>query len=316
MEVLIPFGKSKNGSLVFIDEVTSGLACDCVCISCGMALSAFFFQNGIRRDHFKHAPKVNSKDKPCDISPKRAIFWLCREIILDNTEIELPNYAVDHAFEESSEVIPIVEAKTHNYQSNITLNPSNESELSELAILHTNECDITLVVTFHDETSQYRVNTGQKSAVIEIDISDFKEYIEGLKNSYRLNVEQRLLNDLSIKKWLYHPAKIERITHYYRSKNQKKKLAEKAEYLKTLNEQEYTTEYNPISGMNFSNYRHDTKKSNAYITELNASPKRYEKRWFRCPFCQNIWAQSTEHVSYSVEKIECTACTRMVHISN
>ena len=50
MEVLIPFGKSKNGSLVFIDEVTSGLACDCVCISCGMALSAFFFQNGIRRE--------------------------------------------------------------------------------------------------------------------------------------------------------------------------------------------------------------------------------------------------------------------------
>jgi hypothetical protein len=142
-----------------------------------MPLSAFFYPKGTRRNHFKHAPKVNSKDKPCDISFKRALFWLCREIILDNTEIKLPSYFINPTIDNTDEVVLITETKTYSYHSDITFNPSNESEQSELATLHSDSYNIVLVLTFPDDNPSFRATLGCKEAIIEIDISDFREYV-------------------------------------------------------------------------------------------------------------------------------------------
>lgn len=65
--VLIPFAKDiKTKQYVGIDEVPNGLACNCVCISCGMRLEAR--QGDEREHHFKHKNKAK---KECKIS-----YWV------------------------------------------------------------------------------------------------------------------------------------------------------------------------------------------------------------------------------------------------
>ncbi|ASD66561.1 hypothetical protein [Pseudoalteromonas piscicida] len=320
MEVLIPFAKDKNGSLAFVDEVESGLECNCFCISCDMPLSAHKYKTNIRRDHFKHAPKVNSKDKPCEISYKRAIFWLCRNILATNSSIHLPRYVGYPNSDKSDEGVLITEEKVYEYQSKVTLNPAIESAQNEIAILHTNDFDITLVLTLESSTYQFSSTYNQKSAIVVVDVEDFRKYVEGKVNSYREQVESELLEKLSIKHWHYHPQQTQRFTEFYRSKNQKIQLAKKEQAQRKWEEQQQLAEeieplYDPVYGFQ-QNPRYKRKLTRAFreIIDLNPAPKQYETRWFRCPSCFHVWSRSSEDVPYSKKLTECSHCTSPVKI--
>ncbi|MBE0379668.1 hypothetical protein [Pseudoalteromonas prydzensis] len=320
MEILIPFAKDKNGSLAFVDEVESGLECNCFCISCDMPLSAHKYKTNIRRDHFKHAPKVNSEDKPCEISYKRAIFWLCRNILATNSSIHLPRYVGFPNSDKSDEGVLLTEEKVYEYQSQITLNPAIESAQNEIAILHTNDFDITLVLTLESSSYQFSSTYNQKSAIVVVDVKDFRKYVEGKVNGYREQVESELLEKQSIKHWHYYPQQTQRFTEFYRSKNQKIQLAKKEQAQLKWEEQQQLAEeiepvYDPVYGFQ-QNPRYKRKPTRAFreIIDLNPAPKQYEKRWFRCGYCTNIWQRSSTDVPYSVDETPCPSCDHLIII--
>lgn len=92
-EVLIPYAKLiDDGRLVTIDEVESGLACNCICDGCGAPMVARKGQE--KAHHFGHAPKSANEDKPCTFNFKRGCFWLIRQILEESVgcEIALPDY--------------------------------------------------------------------------------------------------------------------------------------------------------------------------------------------------------------------------------
>lgn len=320
VEILIPFAKDKNGSLAFVDEVESGLECNCFCISCDMPLSAHKYKTNIRRDHFKHAPKVNSEDKPCEISYKRAIFWLCRNILATNSSIHLPRYVGFPNSDKSDEGVLLTEEKVYEYQSQITLNPAIESAQNEIAILHTNDFDITLVLTLESSSYQFSSTYNQKSAIVVVDVKDFRKYVEGKVNGYREQVESELLEKQSIKHWHYYPQQTQRFTEFYRSKNQKIQLAKKEQAQLKWEEQQQLAEeiepvYDPVYGFQ-QNPRYKRKPTRAFreIIDLNPAPKQYEKRWFRCGYCTNIWQRSSTDVPYSVDETPCPSCDHLIII--
>ncbi len=285
-----------------------------------MPLSAHKYKTNIRRDHFKHAPKVNSKDKPCEISYKRAIFWLCRNILATNSSIHLPRYVGYPNSDKSDEGVLITEEKVYDYQSKVTLNPAIESAQNEIAILHTNDLDITLVLTLESSSYQFSSTYNQKSAIVVVDVKDFRKYVEGKVNGYREQVESELLEKQSIKHWHYHPQQTQRFTEFYRSKNQKIQLTKKEQAQLKWEEQQQLAEeieplYDPVYGFQ-QNPRYKRKPTRAFreIIDLNPAPKQYETRWFRCPSCFHVWSRSIEDVPYSKKLTECSHCTSPVKI--
>lgn len=71
MTVLIPFAKeSKTEQIQSIHEVQNGLACNCLCLSCGTAVVA---KQGTKNAwHFAHANKEQSEI--CEISFARSVY--------------------------------------------------------------------------------------------------------------------------------------------------------------------------------------------------------------------------------------------------
>lgn len=88
--VLMPFAKdAKTGLSVGIDEVPNGLACNCVCISCGMQVKARQ-GNKQRIAHFAHHKKAKTE---CKISYWVSIRSIAEQILEQITFIHIPSIA-------------------------------------------------------------------------------------------------------------------------------------------------------------------------------------------------------------------------------
>lgn len=85
--VLMPFAKdAKTGLSVGIDEVPNGLACNCVCISCGMQVKARQ-GNKQRIAHFAHHKKAKTE---CKISYWVSIRSIAEQILEQAKFIRIP----------------------------------------------------------------------------------------------------------------------------------------------------------------------------------------------------------------------------------
>lgn len=84
MKKLLTYAIDEGGQLMHVDSVATGLACDCICPSCGGKLMAK--NNGAIRDHhFAHASGIE-----CDGALESAIHLLAKKIIRETKSIMLP----------------------------------------------------------------------------------------------------------------------------------------------------------------------------------------------------------------------------------
>lgn len=75
----------KTGKTVSIQEVAKGLQCDCICPDCQQQ---FVAAQGEKNEwHFRHYEETN-----CKGGQETALHRLAKEIIVSNTQFELPNY--------------------------------------------------------------------------------------------------------------------------------------------------------------------------------------------------------------------------------
>lgn len=68
-----------------IDNASNGLSCNCVCLKCGEKLEAV--QGAIRTKHFRH-----HNNKECEGSQETALHELGKQILVENTQIQVPKY--------------------------------------------------------------------------------------------------------------------------------------------------------------------------------------------------------------------------------
>ena len=95
-ELKLTYGKDSNGRLVHVDDVPSGLACDCTCPECGAQLIARKGEK--RQNHFAHA---NGAD--CAGARMTALHMLAQQIIQEEKRIRKPWFK-DY-YEEASKLI-------------------------------------------------------------------------------------------------------------------------------------------------------------------------------------------------------------------
>ncbi|USK69189.1 competence protein CoiA family protein [Peribacillus asahii] len=79
----LPYGL-KNGKIVYISDVESGLKCNCVCPSCNGQLIA---KKGSRKNH--HFAHYNSEE--CSHGLETALHFVAKEIINKRKKFRIPN---------------------------------------------------------------------------------------------------------------------------------------------------------------------------------------------------------------------------------
>ena len=82
-ELNLTYGKNPEGRLVHIKDVPSGLACNCVCPSCGEKLEAC--KGNVRTHYFRHY-----STKECEGARMTALHMLAQQIIQEEKKIRTP----------------------------------------------------------------------------------------------------------------------------------------------------------------------------------------------------------------------------------
>lgn len=77
-------GLNQSGRLVFVSEVTRGLACQCRCVVCNESLIAR--QGDVREHHFAHA----SGREPCDASHESLLHRFAKQLIQEAGGLIVP----------------------------------------------------------------------------------------------------------------------------------------------------------------------------------------------------------------------------------
>ncbi len=95
MKLGVPFGQDKTtGEWKDVAEVERGLACDCICPSCGLRLSA---RHGDEREwHFSHhtrnIPKEDIVD--CEYSFEVSLRMMAHQLLNDGAGLTVPEYQI------------------------------------------------------------------------------------------------------------------------------------------------------------------------------------------------------------------------------
>ena len=136
---IIKYALDKStDKLVFIDDATNGLACNCKCaaIDCGIAMSAI--QGKENEWHFRH-----SEETTCKGGPETIIHKLAKQIIYDNSQILIPRETLfysDVRLEEKKELfIPDAVIKSKDEDVFIEIFVTNEKKETHIDFYRNNK---------------------------------------------------------------------------------------------------------------------------------------------------------------------------------
>jgi len=207
-ELVNPIAR-ENGTerIVLVDEVRSGIECDCRCLFCDVALVA---RKGLHKiHHFAHHAKEVDQDKPCLASFERALFWMARTIFEDSDSLYLPEFYIRYRdLELELKKTFSIEAKEIQYKN---------VEFPELII--SKQIDTTVITTghtklairlfyskgnFQPECESYLWD-GSYIPSLSIDLSHLFDVFLVRRSGFRQVIQSHLLEDNKAKSWLFHP---------------------------------------------------------------------------------------------------------------
>ena len=188
MDVKLPFGL-KNGEIIDISKVVSGLKCECVCPNCKSPLIARKGSKTIH--HFAHY-----KAPECKFAYETAIHLMSKKIFEKHKRIKVPeveiligkNYFKHYTLYYENYVnfdLVTTEKKLENIVPDIILEVNGKKLLVEIAVTH-----------FIDDSKNKKIHP-HKFSTIEIDLSKEKRDIN---EEYLTEI---LIDKLDNKKWIY-----------------------------------------------------------------------------------------------------------------
>jgi hypothetical protein len=191
----------RDGKLLFIADVTSGLACGCVCARCGKPLVAK--KGPVRRHHFAHFEITN-----CQGAAESSLHILAKELLAEMDSLTVPPYdfvrqrktnagvPVRHqALVADGEQFPILKVRVEEHEGDFVPDIVIESDTRSLIL----EVAVTHKVT---RAKLRKIRRRDLPAIeIRLDASDSMLPRELLK--------AKLQQDLASKVWLFHPGQRE-----------------------------------------------------------------------------------------------------------
>lgn len=188
----------KNGQLVHISDVVSGLSCGCVCALCGGDLIAK--KGKVKVHHFAHA-----KDTDCVGGAETALHILAKELFKEIKSINLPPYIFERERILKLRYLPVTHKETvakggvakirevdiekveDKFKPDVTLSCGEKKLFIEIAVTHKVDRNKLKLLRKH----------GLPALEICLEFSDALLSKEELRN--------KLQNNLASKHWLFHP---------------------------------------------------------------------------------------------------------------
>lgn len=198
----------KNGKLVHISSVESGLKCECTCPSCCRTLVAK--KGKIKVHHFAH---ISSAE--CVTAAETVLHILSKEILSELSLITIPNYVYNRkklvrgqeniVYQQllyEGGTIPIeavfVEQNRGGYTPDIEIIANGNKLVIEVAVTH--------------RVDERKLRLFRKANIPAIEIRLSKEHAYLSREDLRHLIE----TDITIKHWLYHPMEREAIAAFFR----------------------------------------------------------------------------------------------------
>lgn len=212
MDVLIPFAKDKmTEKIVSVEDVNSGLNCNCSCLFCGVDMVA---RKGTEKtNHFAHRSKHTDEDTPCPASFERSVFWMCRLILEESSTFITPDYILmRHDFKYNQHLEKQVTCSKALEYKKVTF-PFTMSELShkDAVLLQIGKYQIALTLNFKFNLFDYTYRSEpfiineQKFPHVCIDFKNLRSVFMERKTGFKRILHEKLLYSVSDKSWLYHP---------------------------------------------------------------------------------------------------------------
>ncbi|MBL4898728.1 MAG: hypothetical protein JKX76_03655 [Colwellia sp.] len=213
MDVLIPIARRrKTGEYVFIDDVVSGLACDCECIGCGVALVAR--KGEVNTHYFAHEAKSVDKEIICPFNFERAIYWMARKVISDADSIALPDYEFrqnepSHGFYYKNTVtkasinkIDSVEFIDDEIHDGFYLGGLIMITIEGHPLIMTLENGVSDTTSYTANPKLYR---GKEYPHVALDVSFIRSKFSELRSGYSDLIKKVVVESAIHKLWIYHP---------------------------------------------------------------------------------------------------------------
>lgn len=184
----------KDGNLVHISTVESGLKCNCTCPSCGEELIARKGKKVIH--HFAHKSKIN-----CSYGYQTSLHLLAKEILLEEKQIFLPEVAINfYEYGGSYKTAKIAE-EMPLFLDDVQLE-KKEGEIIPDVIAYRGDKKlyIEIYVTHKIDDNKKQKIINEDVSTIEIDLSEVDRYIT------KEMLRDILLKQSEKKKWIYNSA--------------------------------------------------------------------------------------------------------------
>ncbi|MCQ2226057.1 MAG: hypothetical protein MJZ14_10090 [Paludibacteraceae bacterium] len=195
---LVTFGKDKNSSeLRNIKDVSSGLACNCVCPCCGSDLEAH--KGNIKRHHFQHHSSAE-----CKGAFESQIHLLSKSIIEKNKSLMLPQYIGQYSF------IPEKKQVFSEVIQEVSQDDLRPDCLCKYLDEYGNEQELWVEILFSHAVDENKVKKIRERhiACIEIDVSQLFYDKETIEEDVLTDF---LLSSIENRMWINNPLEDERI---------------------------------------------------------------------------------------------------------
>ena len=181
---------NKDGRLISVNDVDSGLKCGCTCPSCGESLIAR--KGNVRIFHFAH-----QGDSACKYAVESSLHLLSKEIISEAKTFYLPKRRIqliehgNHFDLEDSKEIVVDRVEIEQYDRNV------KPDL----IIYSGDKKYHIEIYVTHKADEAKIEKLKKDNVysIEIDLSNLGDDIS------REQLKQVLLEDNDLKYWLNNP---------------------------------------------------------------------------------------------------------------
>lgn len=193
---LLSFGL-KDGKLLHIDDVETGIACGCVCPHCASPLVARNrdFEGRVRRAHFAHIADVD-----CRGASESALHRLAKEILLQSRQLHLPAEllfpgATCSEFHTSAPAMLVALSDVRLEQSLTDLRPD------VVAVANGRDLSVEIRVTHEVDEDKRRKLVAVGMACVEIDL---REFVGKLFTAEQ--IRKFLIDGPKSRRWVHSPA--------------------------------------------------------------------------------------------------------------
>ena len=185
-DILIPYAL-KDGALIHVSKVESGLACDCICPSCHERFVAR--KGGFRVHHFAHL-----SGESCSGALESTLHIFAKEILSEEKRITLPAVSI----ELSSDRRPLVLADSKTYEVDSVREEKKLGDIKPDLILKIGQRELLVEVYVTHKVDNLKIETIKELGLsaIEINLSTSPRHMP------KETLSELIVNGVDNKRWL------------------------------------------------------------------------------------------------------------------